>query len=686
MLKTKFEGLITQNEYEHIKKSLGREPNNFELQLFSATYSEHCSYKHSKELLKLLPRENAIFYEENAGGIELGEHAILFKMESHNHPCAVEPFNGAATGVGGIIRDVLAMNARPIALCNSLKFGGKNNINPTPLPSPLEGESDFQRKRQPANFRKSGEGFRKWHTYFTPLLAFLKFVPHFEMLFSPARGANALNSTQHKYNRIVNGVVEGISVYGNSIGVPTVSTEVLIDDCFSENPLVNVSAIGLAKKSDILTSNTAKSGLKLILVGSATMRDGMGGAAFASKELSDEKAEDKISIQIANPFMKKKLIEACLEIFSKKLVVSCQDCGAAGILSSTSEVAYKSGCGVEIDLDKIHIGDKSIKDFEIMLSETQERMLFVVEESKIDEIARILKKFELEHSIIGDTIKDKNYIVKKCDNILANLPCELLVTPPEIELDFGQNIGGIGSNTDLQSICDLVPPTPTLPLSLALAELRRQGYSPRPSAVPFVKGGGSCAENIRLIITFLKANWYKLIPTTETLDGNCAEIYEQYDHTVGARTQFSPASLSLRDMELQVLPRSNERSNLPKAEPQFNSLWIYEENCYLGIYTFSVVIQENPFKEVYEAILTASKSLTDKGFKPKGITNCLNFANPEIPPTMYEFRETIFAIKKACDELKIPVCSGNVSFYNEYSLGKIKNTPSFTMIGIKELK
>ncbi len=652
LLKTRFNALVTQKEYEHIKKKLGREPNGFELQLFSATYSEHCSYKHSKELLKLLPRENAIFYEENAGGIEIGEHAILFKMESHNHPCSVEPFNGAATGVGGIIRDVLAMNARPIALCNSLKFGSKNNSNPEPLPSPLAGEGDFQRKRQPANVRKSGEGFRKWHAYFTPLLEFLKFVPHFEILFSPARGAKgrtlivkgfkpieiisdsrlglltqqheidyALNSTQHEYNRILNGVVEGISVYGNSIGIPTVSTEVLLDDCFSENPLVNISAIGLAKKLDILTSSTAKNGLKLMLVGSATMRDGLGGAAFASKKLSDEKAEDKISIQIANPFMKKKLIEACLEIFSQKLVVSCQDCGAAGILSSTSEVAYKSGCGVEIDLNNIHIGDKSIKDFEIMLSETQERMLFVVEECKIDEIARILTKFELEYSIIGNTIKEKNYVVKNGGNLLANLPCELLVAPPEIELDFGQNAGGI-------------------------------------------LGG-------------------MVIPPYVSVDGNCPEIYEQYDHTVGSRTQFSPASSSLQDIELKDAQKSNERSNLPKAEPNFNSLWIYEENCFLGIYTFSVVIQENPFKEVYEAILTASKSLTERGFQPKGITNCLNFANPEIPPTMYEFRETILAIKKSCEELKIPVCSGNVSFYNESSLGKIKNTPSFTMIGVK---
>lgn len=532
-------GLITENEFEYVTKKLGREPNEFELYLFSATYSEHCSYKHSKELLKFLPREGAIYPYENAGGIEIGDHAILFKMESHNHPCAVEPFNGAATGIGGIVRDVLAMNARPIALCNSLKFGNEK-----------------------------------------------------------------------KY---LKGVVEGISVYGNCIGVPTVSTEVLLDDCFSENPLVNVTAIGIAKTSDVLTSNKAYPGLKLMLVGSATMRDGMGGAAFASKELSDEKAEDKLSIQIANPFEKKKLIEACLEIFGKKLVVSCQDCGAAGILSSTSEVAYKSNRGVEIDLSKIHLGDKSIKDFEIMLSETQERMLFVVEEEKIDEIAQILKKFALEYSIIGEVIEDKKYIVKNMHFPLADLPTDLLVTPPLQNINFN--------------------------------------YS---AFQPF--------------------------SFSATTDGNCQEIYEQYDHTIGARTQFQP---EINPSPPTPLPQGARGVQNQTCPPNFNSLWIYEENCYLGVLTFSAVIQKNPFEEVYEALLRHAKALEEKGYKPAGITNCLNFANPEIPPTMHEFKQTILAIKKACEELKIPVCSGNVSFYNESSSGRIKNTPTFTMLGTK---
>lgn len=532
----KFKDFVTEIEYKHIKSVLNREPSEFELYLFSATYSEHCSYKHSREFLKLLPKKGAIFTDENAGGIEIGEHAVLFKMESHNHPCAVEPFNGAATGVGGIVRDVLAMNSRPIALCNSLKFG-------------------FNRKYQ-------------------------------------------------------KGVVEGISVYGNSIGVPTVSTEVLLDDCFEQNPLCNVTAIGIARKSDILTANRAHSGLKLMLVGSATMRDGMGGAAFASKELSDEKAEDKISIQIANPFVKKKLIEACLEIFSKKLVAACQDCGAAGILSSTSEVAYKSGCGVEINLEQIHIGDKLIKDYEIMLSETQERMLFAVDENNTSQIVTILEKYGLEYSIIGETISQKRYIIKNQGEVRADLPTDLLVNPPSI----------ISAN---KASC--------------LAEIV-----------------SASNQHSRFDKSRTKFGM--------TANGNCPEIYEQYDHTVGGRTQLQPLE-----------------------NPQFNSLWIWEENCFLGVYTFSVIIHKDAFGEVYESLINTAKFFEEKGFKPKGITNCLNFANPEISPTMSEFENTILAMKKFGEEMNVPICSGNVSFYNEYSGGKIKNTPTFTMIGVKEL-
>ena len=496
----------------YIKEKLQREPNEFELHLFGAAYSEHCGYMHSKKLLKLLPKTNAVFPNENAGGIRIGSHAILFKMESHNHPCAVEPFNGAATGIGGIVRDVLAMNARPIALCNSLKLGDDK--------------------------------------------------------------------------RITEGVVEGISEYGNCIGVPTISTEVLYNECFTKNPLVNVTAIGIAKYNEILTSSNAYPGLKLMLIGSHTMKDGIGGAGFASKKLNNDRKKNKLSIQIANPFMKKKLIEACLEIFSQKLVTACQDCGAAGILSSTSEMAYKSGTGVEIDLSQIHIGDKSIRDFEIMLSETQERMLLAVKDENTTKIKKLLDKYELAYSIMGKITKDRHYVVKNGKKILADIPIEILASPPYEELDFTEK------------------------------EIMH-----------------SAIKNI-----------------------NSPEIYTRYDHTVGARTQFQP-----------------------NDNPQFNALYLYEENCSLGVYTFSSTVNKT-----YDALKKAKDEFIKRGYIPCGITDCLNFANPEIPPVMFEFRKAILQIREFCLECNIPICSGNVSFYNECSNLRIINMPAFTMLGIRK--
>ena len=497
----------------YVEQKLNRQLNDFEKSLFSATYSEHCGYLHSKGLLSTLCREGAVYYKENAGGFKMGRHAILFKMESHNHPCAVEPFNGAATGIGGIVRDVLAMNAEPIALCNSLKFGDNE--------------------------------------------------------------------------RIKKGVVEGISFYGNCIGLPTVSTEVLYDKSYTYTPLVNITAIGLAKYEDIVTSSCALPGQKLLLAGSATMKDGMGGAAFASKSLGNQK-EDKLSIQIANPFMKKRLIEATLEIFKKKLVRCAQDCGAAGILSSTSEVAFKSGVGVKLELDKVHTADSFITPSEIMLSESQERMLFVLDEKQIKSVKQILDKYRIEYSIIGEVIRQKLYEVYYKGKPIGSIPSEILVTPPEIKIDFSGNLKEFSG------------------------------------------------EKIK--------------------DINCKEIFEQYDSTVGARTMLEPYE-----------------------NPSYNELIIREENTPICIYTFSAINGGT-----YETLKESVNYISRRGYTPKGITNCLNFPNPEHAPVMLQFKKTIDDINKACIEFNFPVCSGNVSFYNETGNYKIKPAASFTLIGVRK--
>lgn len=355
---------ITEFEYNQICGKLNREPNEFELSLFSAMWSEHCGYKYSRKLLDTLYKKGAAFCDENAGGIELGEYTLVFKTESHNHPSAVEPFNGAATGIGGIIRDVLAMNARPVAIMNSLKFGPIAN---------------------PAN------------------------------------------------KRLLDGVVDGISSYGNCIGVPNIGGETEFLPCYDEQPLVNVLAVGLVKTDELVTSKSG-AGLNIVLLGSKTGRDGLGGAAFASKELASAD-EDRLSVQIADPFTKKKLIEATLEILNLDGVKSCQDCGAAGILSSTSEMGYKSNCGVTLNLDKVHTLNETITPLEIMLSESQERMVFTVDDDGLDELFLIAKKYELQVSVIGEMTSSSNYEICYEDKVLALLPYDVLARAPLYDLE-----------------------------------------------------------------------------------------------------------------------------------------------------------------------------------------------------------------------------------------------------------
>lgn len=348
---------ISDKEYELIKQILKREPNDTELLLYSAMWSEHCGYKHSKRLLKKLPGGSS---GENAGFVKIEDNFIVFKVESHNHPSAVEPFQGAATGIGGIIRDIIAMGARPIALADSLWFG------------PIE---DSQSRH------------------------------------------------------IFEGVVRGISSYGNSIGVPTVTGEVHFDESYQTNPLVNVLALGICTE---LKSAKAKGvGNSFVLVGSKTGRDGIHGAAFASRELSDDTDSNRPSVQVGDPFSEKELIEATLEIIKLPQVIAVQDLGAAGLLSSTSEMASKGDLGAIIYLDKVPLREKDMKPEEIILSESQERMMFLVEKGKEKEVIEIAKKHLLDASIIGETTADKNYKLFWKGELVANVPVESLGEAPD---------------------------------------------------------------------------------------------------------------------------------------------------------------------------------------------------------------------------------------------------------------
>lgn len=362
---------LTDSEYEMIKDILGREPNIVELGMYSVMWSEHCGYKNSKALLKLLPTKGPYVLQgpgENAGIIDIGDDdAIVMKVESHNHPSAIEPYQGAATGVGGILRDIFTMGARPIATLDSLRFGN-------------------------------------------------------------------LDDDRVKY--IFNGVVAGIAGYGNCMGIPTVAGEVYFNDSYKGNPLVNAMSVGIMNKNKIKKGVASGVGNTVMLVGSTTGRDGIGGASFASEELSEKSEEKRPAVQVGDPFMEKLLLEACLELFESDAVVGIQDMGAAGITSSSCEMAARAGTGIEIDIDKVPKRETGMTPFEVMLSESQERMLVVVKKGREKEVMDIFDKWGLHAAVIGVVTDDGMLTVKDRGEVVARVPAKSLANAPVYEREY----------------------------------------------------------------------------------------------------------------------------------------------------------------------------------------------------------------------------------------------------------
>lgn len=354
---------LTAEEFELIKQKLGRTPNFNELCAFSAMWSEHCSYKNSIKWLKTLPREGGKMLvaagEENAGLMDMGDgYGVVFKIESHNHPSAIEPFQGAATGVGGIHRDIFTMGARPIASLNSLRFG---------------------------------------------------------------------NLTEAKTQHLLGGVVHGIGHYGNCFGVPTVGGEIYFEQCYHTNPLVNAMSVGIVKAGETVSATAAGKGNPVIFVGSATGKDGIGGASFASADITAESTEELPAVQVGDPFQEKKLLEACLEVIPTGVVVGMQDMGAAGIICSTAEMSAKGEVGMRIDLDKVPMRQQNMKAWELLLSESQERMLMVVEKGKEDVVQKIFDKWDLPCAVIGEVTDDGLLSFYMHGQLEAQLPAKELV-------------------------------------------------------------------------------------------------------------------------------------------------------------------------------------------------------------------------------------------------------------------
>ena len=531
---------LTDSEYKEILARLGREPNELETYLFSAMWSEHCGYKHSRKYLSLFPSGGAVAHGENAGGVKIGDHVVVFKAESHNHPSAVEPFQGAATGIGGIVRDILAIGARPIALLDSLKFG------------------------------KITDNFSK---------------------------------------HIFDGVVQGIAHYGNCIGVPTVAGEVGFDESYSDSPLVNVMCAGIVHKDNIRSSR-AEAGKVVIVVGSHTGKDGIHGASFASKELTENSKEDRPSVQVGDPFIKKVLIEATLEILDLEEVQSCQDFGAAGLLSSSSEMVYKGGCGMDLHLDKVHLRENGMLPWEIMLSESQERMLFIVEPYGVDKVLKITDKYDIPASIIGETTDSERYRLFWNNEEVADLPTEILAEGPEYTLneeepDYIRQYNELKFNdtTDIETVVEKIVSDPN----------------------------------------FASKKW----------------VYRQYDHTVGTRTALKP------------------------GEAGSAGVWLYEEGGIVGFTIDSNGRQVflNPYEGSRNTIWESFRNLVSGGFEPMGITDCLNYGNPEKDEVAYQFVNSVKGIADACKEIQIPVVSGNVSFYNESTERRDLPTPVIGMAG-----
>ncbi|MEG4067382.1 phosphoribosylformylglycinamidine synthase subunit PurL [Microcoleus sp. Pol11C2] len=626
---------LTPEEYEEIVQRLGRHPNKAELGMFGVMWSEHCCYKNSRPLLKQFPTEGdriLVGPGENAGVVDLGYGLQLaFKIESHNHPSAVEPFQGAATGVGGILRDIFTMGARPIALLNSLRFG---------------------------------------------------------------------NLDDAKTQRLFKGVVSGISHYGNCIGVPTVGGEVYFDPAYSGNPLVNVMALGLMETQEIVKSGASGIGNPVLYVGSTTGRDGMGGASFASAELTDKSMDDRPAVQVGDPFLEKSLIEACLEAFKTGAVVAAQDMGAAGITCSTSEMAAKGGVGIEFDLDKVPVRESGMVPYEYLLSESQERMLFVAQKGREQELIDIFHRWGL-HAVVAGTVIEKPIVRILFKGEIAaeitataladNTPIyhrELLTEPPEYAIKAWEwtadslpqsTVTGIEINGNVQTWNQILLTLLDTPTIASKRWVYRQ-YDHQVQNNTVVLPGGADAAVVRL---------RPLEPCQSSL-GNGLEVHPLAKGDLQRENAVSLASEIKQEEEVIPLFKKAQGRETPKVSPPLS-----KEEAPLGIIPGvaatvdcnSRYVYLDPYEGAKAVVAEAARNLSCVGAEPLAVTDNLNFGSPEKPIGYWQLASACRGIADACRELGTPVTGGNVSLYNETVDAEgnpqpIYPTPVIGMVGL----
>ena len=540
---------LTEEEYRKLLAILGREPTFTELGVFSVMWSEHCSYKSSKVYLKQLPTQGPAVLQgpgENAGIVDIGDGlAAVFKMESHNHPSFIEPYQGAATGVGGILRDVFTMGARPVASLNSLRFG-------------------------------------------------------------------SFDDARTRY--LLSGVVGGIGGYGNCVGVPTVGGEIYFDESYNANILVNAFTLGVAEKKSLFKGWAKGVGNSLMVVGAKTGRDGIHGATMASEAFSQEAEKRRPTVQVGDPFTEKLLLEACLELMGRNCLVGIQDMGAAGLTSSSAEMAERGGTGVELDLSSVPLREQGMSPYEILLSESQERMLLVVKKGREEEVKGIFSRWDLDAVVIGRVTKDRQFRALFNGTEIARIPISALTSEAPV---YSRSAERPKDQDEVQTL-DLKKITEPEDLGAALKRLLD---SPN----------------------LASKEW----------------VYRQYDHFVRSNTVLAPGS------DAAVIRIKESKKGLALTVDG-NSRY-----CYLDPYVGGLL-----------AVAEATRNLACVGARPLGLSDCLNFGNPESPEVMWQFSGVIQGMRDGCIALEVPVVSGNVSFYNETRGVSIYPTPTVAMVGI----
>ena len=604
---------LTPEEYANIERLLGRKPSYTELGIFSVMWSEHCSYKNTRPLLKTFPtRSKKILVgagEENAGIIDIGDGvAIAFKIESHNHPSAVEPFQGAATGVGGIVRDIFTMGARPICSVNSLRFG------------PISGVGDDVRSLTSKSVSQS-------------------------LVTSTPTNGEAEAALKNN-RRLFAGVVAGIAHYGNCFGIPTIAGEVYFDKSYEGNPLVNAFCLGVLRHEQIARGAAKGVGNPVFYVGPATGRDGLAGAAFASQDLTEESSEQQRgAVQVGDPFMEKLVCEACLELLATGAVAGIQDMGSAGLTCSTCETAARAGTGIEIELDKVPQRAPNMSSYEIMLSESQERMLIIVHKGREAEVKKIFDKWDLPWSEIGTVTDTGRMVVRHHGNVVADIPAKKIADESPVyqresrEPEYLKEVRAFH--------LDQIPETPDAKRDL-LALL----------AWP----------------TIASKNW----------------VYRQYDHMVRDGSVVCPGSdAAVLRIKADSLPElvgressralSSENLGSTESRPTFPEKLIALTVDGNGTYVYL-----DPYEGAKIVMAEACRNLACSGAVPLGTTDNLNMPSPMKPDLFWQIKESVRGLAEACRVFNAPVTGGNCSLYNQSPNGPIDPTPTVVVVGLIE--